>query len=109
MRVAARAAEIIVEAAGMAAIGPLLRAVHRASPNMTLKVAHGGSTPAAQNQFMKHSLARNARIILDMIERGELHVEPLLARTIKPEEAPQAYRDLRDHPESTLAITMEWA
>jgi len=132
-----RGAEIIVEATGVAAValsavdmagqnaemiqlgtprgsykadvGPLLRAIHRASPNMTLKGAHGGSIPSNQNQFMKHSLDRNARIVLDMIARGEFHVEPLLTRTIKPEEAPQAYRDLRDHPERTLAITMEWS
>jgi len=131
-----RGAEIIVEATGIAAValnaigmaaqnaemvqlgtprgsyeadvGPLLRAVHRASPNMTMKGAHAGSTPAAQNQFMKHSLARNARIVLDMIARGEFQIEPLLTRTIKPEEAAQAYRDLRDHPESTLAITIGW-
>ena len=132
-----RGAEIIVEATGIAAVAlnaigmaaqnaemvqlgtprgsyeadvaPLLRAVHRASPNLTMKGAHGGSIPAAPNQFMKHSLARNARIILDMIERGELHVEPLLTRTMKPEEAPQAWQDLRDHPESVLGITIEWA
>jgi len=131
-----RGAEVIVEATGIAAVAlnaigmaaqnaemiqlgtprgsyeadvaPLLRAVHRASPNLTMKGAHGGSIPAAPNQFMKHSLARNARIVLDMIARGELHVEPLLTRVIAPEEAPQAYRDLRDHPESVLGITIEW-
>jgi threonine dehydrogenase-like Zn-dependent dehydrogenase len=132
-----RGAEIIVEATGVAAValnaidmaaqnaemiqlgtprgsheadvGPLLRAIHRASPNMTVKGAHGGSIPPNPNQFMKHSLDRNARIVLDMIARGELHVEPLLTRTIKPEDAPQAYRDLRDHPQRTLAITMDWS
>lgn len=131
-----RGAEVIVEATGIAAVAlnaigmaaqnaemiqlgtprgsyeadvaPLLRAVHRASPNLTMKGAHGGSIPAAPNQFMKHSLARNARIVLDMIARGEFRIEPLLSRVIAPEEAPQAYRDLRDHPESVLGITIEW-
>ena len=131
-----RGAEVIVEATGIAAVAlnaidmaaqnaemiqlgtprgsyeadvaPLLRAVHRASPNVTLKGAHGGSIPAAPNQFMKHSLARNARIILDMIERGEFRVEPLLTRTITPEEAPQVYRELRDRPESSLGFILDW-
>jgi len=131
-----RGAEIIVEATGVGAVAlqaigmaaqnaemiqlgtprgsyeadvmPLLRAVHRASPNLTLKGAHGGSLPAGPSQYLKHSVARNCRILLEMIERGELKIEPLLTRTIQPEEAPEAYRQLRDHPESTLGITMDW-
>jgi len=131
-----RGAEIIVEATGTAAaalqaigmaaqngemiqlgtprgsyeadVMPLLRAVHRASPNLTLKGAHGGSLPAGPSQYLKHSVTRNSRVLLEMIGRGELKIEPLLTRTVTPEEAPDAYRQLRDHPESTLGVTMDW-
>ncbi|MBN1458369.1 MAG: zinc-binding alcohol dehydrogenase [Armatimonadetes bacterium] len=131
-----RGAEIIVEATGSAAVAlgaigmagqnaemillgtprgsheadvaPLLRAVHRASPNLTLKGAHGGSLPPVGDQFKKHSVARNAGIILQMMERGELKVEPLLTATVTPQDAPHAYRQLREQPEKMLGITIDW-
>ncbi len=89
-------------------IVPLLRAVHRASPNITLKGAHAGSLPPHPLSFTKHSVARNAGIILDMIQRNELHVEPLLSRVAKPEQAPEAYRELRDRPEKTVGVMFDW-
>ncbi len=131
-----RGAEVVVEATGSAAaaleglemaarngemillgtprgsheadVVPLLRAVHRASPNVTLKGAHGYSIPQAADPWVKHSVARNAVIILDMLKRGELAVEPLLSRVAKPEEAPEAYRDLRDHPDRWLGVVVDW-
>lgn len=132
----AQGAEIVVEATGSAAaalqapdmaarngelillgtprgsyeadVAPLLRAVHRASPNVTLKGAHGYSIPQAADPWVKHSVARNATLILDMIGRGELAVEPLLSRVAKPEEAPEVYRDLRDHPDRWLGVVFDW-
>ncbi len=131
-----RGAEVVVEATGSAAaalqaadmaaqngevillgtprgsyeadVTPLLRAVHRASPNMTLKGAHGGSLPPARSPFIKHSLARNADIILDMIQRGELALEPLVSRVAKAEQAPDLYRQLRDHPGKALGFILDW-
>jgi len=131
-----RGAEIIVEATGSAAVAlgaigmaaqnaemillgtprgsceadvaPLLRAVHRASPNLTMKGAHGSSLPPTGDQYRKHSVARNAAIVLQMMERGELKVEPLLTGLVTPEDAPQAYQQLRDEPEKMLGITIDW-
>jgi threonine dehydrogenase-like Zn-dependent dehydrogenase len=87
---------------------PLLRAVHRASPNLTLKGAHGYSIPQAADPWVKHSVARNAVTILDMIQRGEFVVEPLLSRVVKPEQAPEAYRELRAHPDRLLGVVFDW-
>jgi threonine dehydrogenase-like Zn-dependent dehydrogenase len=131
-----RGAEVVVEATGSAAaalqapemaaqngevillgtprgsyeadVAPLLRAVHRASPNITLKGAHGGSLPAARDQFVKHSGERNAEIILGMIQRREFALEPLLSGVAKPEDAPEVYRELRDHPERALGYILDW-
>lgn len=88
---------------------PLLRTVHRANPNVTLKGAHGYSIPQAPDPWVKHSVARNATVILDMLGRGELTVEPLLSRVVKPEEAPEAYRELRDHPDRLLGVVFDWS
>ncbi len=90
-------------------IVPLLRAVHRASPNVTLKGAHGYSIPQAHDPWVKHSVARNATIILDMLGRGELTVEPLLSQMLKPAKAPEAYRELRDHPDRLLGVVFDWS
>jgi threonine dehydrogenase-like Zn-dependent dehydrogenase len=131
-----RGAEVVVEATGSAAaalqaadmaaqngevillgtprrsheadVTPLLRAVHRASPNITLKGAHGSSLPSARDPFVKHSNERNAEIILDMIQRGELALEPLLSGVAKPKDAPNVYRELRDHPETALGYILDW-
>ncbi len=131
-----RGAEVVVEATGSAAaalqapemaarngevillgtprgsyeadVAPLLRAVHRASPNITLKGAHGGSIPPARDPFVKHSSERNAQIILGMIERRELALEPLLSGVAKPEAAPDVYGELRDHPERALGYILDW-
>ncbi len=131
-----RGAEIVVEATGSAAaaqqaadmaaqngevillgtprgsyetdVVPLLRAVHRASPNVTLKGAHGSSLPPARSPFIKHSLARNAEIILNMIQRGEFTLEPLVSRVATAEQAPDLYRELRDHPGKALGVILDW-
>ena len=87
---------------------PLLRAVHRASPNLTLKGAHGGSLPPAEGQFVKHSAARNARLIFDMVARKQLVLEPLISRVARPEDAPEVYRALRDEPEKLLGVVFDW-
>jgi threonine dehydrogenase-like Zn-dependent dehydrogenase len=131
-----RGAEVVVEATGSAAaalqgmemaasngemillgtprgsyeadIIPLLRAVHRASPNLTLKGAHGSSLPATPDPFVKHSVRRNMEIALGMIQRGELCLKPLLSRMARPEQGPEVYRELRDHPEKLLGVMFDW-
>jgi threonine dehydrogenase-like Zn-dependent dehydrogenase len=89
-------------------VTPLLRAVHRASPNLTLKGAHGGSLPSTRDPFVKHSTQRNVEIILDMIQRGDLHLKPLVTRVARPEEAAEVYAELRDHPDRVLGVMFDW-
>jgi len=87
---------------------PLLRAVHRNNPNLTMKGAHGGSIRSLPDPFVKHSLMRNSRIIMEMVQRGELALEPLVTRVAKPEEAPEVYRTQREHPEKQLGVIFDW-
>ena len=87
---------------------PLLRAVHRASPNLTIKGAHGYSIPQTPDPYVKHSVARNATLVLDMVRRGELVLVPLISRIAKPAEAAEVYRELRDNPESLLGVVFDW-
>ena len=87
---------------------PLLRAVHRASPNLTMKGAHGGSVRSLPDPYVKHSLVRNARIIFDLVRRKELQLEALVSKVIKPDQAPEAYQTLREEPEKLLGVVFDW-
>jgi threonine dehydrogenase-like Zn-dependent dehydrogenase len=87
---------------------PLLRAVHRASPNLTMKGAHGGSLRSLPDPYVKHSLVRNARIVLALVARGELKLEPLVSKVVKSSDAPEAYKELREHPEKLMGVIFDW-
>ncbi|MGC9003331.1 MAG: zinc-dependent alcohol dehydrogenase [bacterium] len=56
----------------------------------------------------KHSIERNARINLSLIEKGKLKVEPLLTHLLKPEQCKEAYRGLRDNQEEFLGVVFDW-
>jgi len=112
MEMAARNGEMILlgtpRGSHQADVIPLLRAVHRASPNLTIRGAHGGSIRSVPDPYVKHSLVRNGRIVLDMVTRGELKLEPLVSRVVKPSDAPEAYKELREHPEKLMGVIFDW-
>lgn len=87
---------------------PLLRAVHRASPNLNLKGAHGGSIRSVPDPYVKHSLVRNADIVLDMVKRGELALDPLISKVVEPSDAATVYQELREHPEKLMGVVFDW-
>ncbi len=90
-------------------IVPLLRAVHRYDPNLTMKGAHGSSLPSKPHPMLKHSVARNARIVLDLVRRGGLALEPLVSKVAKPADAPAVYAELRAHPERVMGVIFDWS
>jgi len=87
---------------------PLLRAVHRNNPNLTMKGAHGGSIRSLPDPFVKHSLMRNSRIIMELIQRGELALDPLVTRVAKPADARDVYRAQRERPDRQLGVVFDW-
>ena len=87
---------------------PLLRTVHNAVPNLTIKGAHVFSAPELTRPHTKHSMERNARICLELATRGELRFEPLLSQVARPSEAPQIYRALREKPGEFMGVVFDW-
>ena len=64
--------------------------------------------PTQQNDFNKHSIERNSRIIMDLMKSGKLAVEPLHSQTIAPEKASEAYFGLRDNPDAYIGVVIDW-
>jgi 2-desacetyl-2-hydroxyethyl bacteriochlorophyllide A dehydrogenase len=56
----------------------------------------------------KHSIASNLQLILDLIQNGRLHVEPLVTHVIKPSQLLEAYHGLLDQKEIYLGVVVDW-
>lgn len=56
----------------------------------------------------KHSIASNLQLILDLIQNGRLHLEPLVTHVIKPSQLLEAYHGLLDHKEVYLGVVVDW-
>lgn len=74
----------------------------------TMKGALEFTFPTHETEFMKHSIERNARIILDLIQREKLQIRPLLSRTIQPDQIQEAYDGLRTDPGKYVGVVIDW-
>jgi 2-desacetyl-2-hydroxyethyl bacteriochlorophyllide A dehydrogenase len=64
--------------------------------------------PTHETEFVKHSIERNARIILDLILKEKLLIKPLYSHKIAPEEIQSGYDGLRSDPENYLGVVIDW-
>ena len=74
----------------------------------TMKGALEFAFPTHQNEFVKHSIERNARIILDLILQEKLLIEPLLSHKVAPGEIQSAYDGLRNTPGEYIGVVIDW-
>ena len=54
------------------------------------------------------NLVRNRRTFLDLLRRGDISVEPLISRTIVPQELDSVYRSLAASAGATLGVIIDW-
>jgi 2-desacetyl-2-hydroxyethyl bacteriochlorophyllide A dehydrogenase len=73
-----------------------------------LKGALEFTFPTYETEFVKHSIERNARIILDLILQERLVVKPLHSHTIAPEEIQSAYDGLLNRPNEYIGVVIDW-
>ena len=64
--------------------------------------------PAFKDPFVKHSIERNAEIVMALIAAGRLHVAPLCTHRLPPERAPAAYAGLRDRKDEYIGVVFDW-
>ena len=90
---------------------PLLREVHLWSHGcVTLKGAHEWRYPTRRDPggWAKHSVERNAEIILGLMADGRLQTRELLTHVASPTECAEVYAGLRDRPEEYLGVVFDW-
>ena len=76
--------------------------------NVTFKGAHEWRYPVARDPFVKHSLARNSEIALELMRSGSLQVAPLHTHTLSPYEAEKGYRGLQREKDSYVGVVFDW-
>jgi len=74
----------------------------------TMKGALEFTIPTHETEFAKHSIVRNAGIILDLILSEKLLIKPLMSHCIAPEEIQSCYDGLREDPENYTGIIINW-
>ncbi len=74
----------------------------------SLKGALEFTYPTHAVEFVKHSIERNARIILDLINSGRLIIKPLVSHILDPSEIQTAYDGLRNNPDKYYGVVLDW-
>jgi len=88
----------------------LLQYVHLLEKgSITMKGALEFIYPTWQNEFNKHSIERSAQIIMNLINKGKLIIDPLYSHKMKPDQAQMAYEGLRDKPDEYVGVVFDWS
>ena len=64
--------------------------------------------PTFRDEFVKHSIERNSEIVLELIAAGSLVVEPLYTHRLRPAQAAEAYRGLREDKDTYIGVVFDW-
>ena len=75
---------------------------------LTLKGALEFTYPTHQQDFVKHSIERNAAIVLNLINEGKLNIKPIYSHKISPSEAQSAYDGLKNKPDEYIGVVFDW-
>lgn len=64
--------------------------------------------PTHPNDFVKHSIERNSKIIMNLMQEGRLNIEPFYSHKLHPSKASEAYFGLRDKPDEYIGVVFDW-
>jgi len=76
--------------------------------NAELKGALEFIYPTHPSPFHKHSITRNAEVVMQLMLQNRLHTSPLLTQVLRPEEASEGYKGLRERPQDYLGVLIDW-
>ncbi len=81
---------------------------HLLPHSLTMKGALEFTYPTHKTEFSKHSITRNAEIIMDLIREEKLVIEHVYSHKLHPAKAQQAYEGLRDKKDEYIGIVFDW-
>ncbi len=89
---------------------PVLQKVHlwRDHGALTLKGAHEWRYPLYEDAWAKHSLERNAKVILRLMQQERLQVAPLVSHVLPPEDAARAFEGLLTDKAAWTGVVFDW-
>lgn len=88
---------------------PLLNKVHLWDNGcLTLKGAHEWRYPLKPSGGCKHSIQRNCEILVELIARKRLAVEPLISKITEPIDAQQVYQRLLHQQDKLTGVLFDW-
>lgn len=77
-------------------------------PSLTLKGALEFTYPTHHLDFVKHSIERNAAIVLNLINEEKLKIKPIYSHKLSPLEAQTAYDGLKTKPNEYIGVVFDW-
>jgi threonine dehydrogenase-like Zn-dependent dehydrogenase len=75
---------------------------------LTVLGAHVSTTPVVATVRDRWTEAANRRVLLELMNRGELDVEALVTDRLGPEDAPAAFAALASRPSDHLGVVIDW-
>lgn len=76
--------------------------------NHQLKGALEFAYPTHKDDFNKHSIERNAEIIMQLILKDKLKIQPFYSHKLSPINARKAYEGLRDKSDEFIGVVLDW-
>ena len=90
-------------------ITPFLNRVHLwRNGTVNLKGAHEWRYPLHRDPFHKHSIERNMHIVLRLMARQQLALNPLISQVARPREAAEAFAAMSAHPDGMVGVLFDW-
>ena len=80
--------------------------VHR--PGVKLIGAHNFVRPLYESYPHHWTHQDDCKAILELLAAGRVQVKPIISRVVKPEQAPEIYKQLCEDPEFPLGTVFDW-
>lgn len=76
--------------------------------NLRFKGAHEWKDPYEPDSFVKHSIIRNTKVVMDYMAQDRIIYKPLLTHVVRPEECRDIYHALGNDKETYLGVVFDW-
>ena len=76
--------------------------------DLTLLGAHEWKIPIKENDFTKHSMEQNCKLLARLMIENKLKTTPLVSRVYDPKNVAEAYQDLTNYQDKVLGAIFDW-